>query len=444
MPSALSRRGFVSIGGLSALGLGLEGLLAGRASAAPMSRKRNCIILFLLGGAPQQSTWDPKPEAPAEMRGAFGPISTKVPGLQIASLFPKIAEQADKIAFLRAVSTDDNAHSSSGYYMLTGTPHAPKNIENANPGAPNDFPNFGSLVRHLRGDRGGLPGAVRLPMHIFNTDQSIWPGQEAGWLGRVADPWLFRCEPASPKFQVPELTLSQEVPLDRLAERRHLFQRLDRAVATSLDDRYMGQAFSLLASTQARKALDLAQETPATRALYGQHQVGQSCLLARRLIEAGVSLVQVNWFRGADEPPDAPCWDSHNKETDRLKTVLGPTLDQALAALIADLSQRGLLDDTLVMCLSEFGRTPKFNPNGGRDHWGHAFSVALAGGGVKGGMAHGSTDRVGGYPRSGRVIPEDITATALHCLGYAPDTEIRDRLNRPLPASRGEVISAIL
>src|SRR5207244_2727041 len=219
-----------------------------------------------------------KPDAPAEVRGEFGPIDTNVAGIRICSLFPHLARQADKVCFLRAVSTGDNAHSSSGYAMLTGVPHNPLNAENVNPGPPNDWPTLGAVVRRLRGDRGGLPGAVRLPMHIFNTDSSVWPGQDAGFLGRNSDPWLFRCEPAAAAFRVPEFTLAPDVPLDRLAERRDLFQRLDRGIAAGADSRHgpstrhTEQAFDLLSSPAARAAFDLARESPKTRDAYGRTQ----------------------------------------------------------------------------------------------------------------------------------------------------------------------------
>jgi hypothetical protein len=438
------------VGGLAALGLSLPRLAAATPTRGT-GKAKSCILLFLMGGPPQHSTWDPKPDAAPEIRGEFGPTATNVPGLQICSLLPRLAQQADKLALLRAVSTGDNAHSSSGYYMMTGVPHAPMNVENANPGPPNNWPNLGGLVRRLRGDRAGLPAAVRLPMHIFNTDSSVWPGQDAGFLGRDSDPWLFRCNPASPTFRIPEFTLQADVSADRLADRQSVLQQLDGAFALadrvgSLGkyDRYTGQAFDLLRSPQARAAFDLDQEAEPVRDRYGRHPFGQSCLLARRLVEAGVGLVQVNWFRGPDEPPDNPCWDSHVKESARLKTVLAPTTDQAFAALLDDLRQRGLLDETLVVCLAEFGRSPRMNGGGGRDHWGYVFTVALAGGGVQGGRVHGSSDKQGGQPKDGRVRPQDLTATILHCLGYEPDSEIHDSQGRPLPASRGEVIRAIL
>src|SRR5262249_6014161 len=259
---------------------------------------------------------------------------------------------------------------------LTGVPHAPLNAENVNPGPPNDWPALGAVVRRLRGDRGGLPAAVRLPMHIFNTDNSVWPGPDAGLLGPASDPWLLRCEPGAAGLRAPEFPLAADVPVGRLGERRDLVRRLDRALAAAGDDgfgRLHQQGFDLLTAPRARAAFDLGREPPAVRDRYGRHHFGQSCLLARRLVEAGVALVQVNWYRGPNEPADAPCWDSHVREAERLKTVLAPTADQAIAALLDDLAQRGRLGETLVVCLAEFGRTPRFNARGGRDHWGNVF-----------------------------------------------------------------------
>jgi len=212
-------------------------------------------------------------------------------------------------------------------------------------------------------------------------------------------------------------------------------------------DSYSGlrtQAFELLSSAQARSAFDLQRESATIRERYGTHQFGQSCLLARRLIEAGVGLVQVNWCRGPDEPTDAPCWDTHAKETERLKTVLAPTLDQGFSTLLDDLDQRGLLDETMVVCISEFGRTPRFNGRGGRDHWGNVFSVALAGGGIRGGQVYGSSDKHGSFPNEGRVMPQDLTATILHGLGIEAHTEIHDSQGRPLAVSKGQVIRGII
>ena len=449
----VTRRDLLQAGGVGLLGLSLPHLLNQRALRADElvstsnGKAKACIVLFMMGGPPQHSTWDPKPETPPEIRGEFKPIATAVPGLQVSELMPRTAMLTPDICVIRSMSTGDNAHSSSGYYMLTGKPHQPLNAENANPGAPNDHPNLGAVLRKLKGDHEGLPAAVRLPHHIFNTDRSVWPGQDAGLLGRQNDPWLFACEPGSPVFQIPELNVPGEVVGDRLDGRQSLLSQvnnrldaIDRSGAPGRFDRYTGLAFDLLRSTRARQAFRLDLEPEKVRDRYGRSQFGQSVLLARRLVEAGVALVQVNWYRGPDEPAEAPCWDSHQKEALRLRTALGPPADQAYSALLEDLKSRGMLDETLVVWSAEFGRTPKINSAAGRDHWGHVFSVALSGGGVRGGQVIGSSDRIGGYPKDAKVQPQDLTATIFHCLGYSPDSEIRDNLNRPYPISRGDVI----
>ncbi|HRF00821.1 MAG TPA: DUF1501 domain-containing protein [Pirellulaceae bacterium] len=452
----LSRREMLRIGSLGLVGLSLPDLLRGRTVAQELTpravgKAKSCILLFLLGGPPQHSTWDPKPQASEEIRGAFGPISTRVPGVQYAELLERTARVADRIAVLRAVQTGDHAHSSSGYAMMTGVPHQPLNRENANPGAPNDWPTIGAVVQHLHRGKRVLPPAVRLPHHIFNTDQSVWPGQTSGFLGADDDPWMFRCEPNTPGSKIPDFSLPVEVPLDRFESRTSLLsgldarlRDLDRLGAFDAFDRQTQQAFDLLTAPASFSACDLTREPDAMRDRYGRTQFGQSVLMARRLVEAGVTLVQVNWFRGADEPADAPCWDSHARETQRLKENLGPPFDQAFATLIEDLEERGMLDETLVVAMAEFGRTPKFNAQAGRDHWGNVFSIALAGGGVRGGTVHGASDNQGAFPIEGLVGPADVAATIFHSLGYAPDTEIRDVLDRPLPISRGQVIRSIL
>ncbi len=458
----ISRRELIRIGGLGVCGLSLSQLLklqsvraveaSRNAVIRPSTGKaKSCIVLFLMGGPPQHSTWDPKPDAPSQVRGQIGSIATAIPTVRFSELMPKLALRADKLSVLRAVSTNDNAHSSSGYYMLTGRPHAPMNSENANPGPPNDWPNWGAVLQRLSPPARDLPTSVRLPHHIFNTDGSIWPGQDGGMLGHVADPWLFRCAPASPDYRITEFQLPSDVSLERLSVRRDLVRAIDRQQRTASDpgspkvfDDQQQRAYSILASAASRGAFDLSAERPETRSRYGFSQFGQSCLLARRLIEAKVQLVQVNWYRGPDEPTDKPCWDSHADETNRLKNVLVPPTDDALSALLDDLSDRGLLDETLVVCMSEFGRTPKMNGGGGRDHWGSVFSIALAGGGIKGGVVHGASDEIGAYPRSGRVTPEDLTATIMHCLGFTPDTEFFDVQGRSHVISRGQVIPSIL
>ena len=455
-----NRREVVRIGGLGCLGAGLSltDLLRPGATAAgalpggsSFGRARSCIVLFLMGGPAQHSTWDPKPDAPAEVRGEFGPIATTVPGLSISELLPRTALVADKLCILRGMSTGDNAHSSSGYYMLTGQPHQPMNFENANPGPPNDVPSLGAVLGRVDRARGGLPPSVTLPHRIFNTDGSVWPGQDAGFLGRTSDPWLLNSRLTPEGYRIQEIDLPAELDAGRLSRRQSLLDDFQRRLETcdhkspaGAFDEQTRRAFDLLGSSQARRAFRLEDEPQGNRDLYGETPFGQSVLLARRLVERGVRLVQVNWFRGPDEPPANPCWDSHTKESARLKEVLVPPTDRAYAALLEDLDRRGLLDETLVVCMAEFGRTPRLDGNGGRNHWGSVFSVVLAGGGVRGGQVHGASDRIGAYPVEGRVRPEDLSATIFHCLGHAPATEYRDPLGRPHPMSRGDVLHAIL
>ncbi len=452
----MSRREAMRIGGLGLLGAGLSLADLSRASAADLpaagassfGRARSCILLFLMGGPPQHSTWDPKPDAPAEVRGDFRPIATAVPGISISELLPRTAQVADKVCILRAVSTGDNAHSSSGYYMLTGRPHQPKNFENANPGAPNDAPSMGAVVRRIGKPGGAVPPAVTLPHRIFNTDGSVWPGQDAGFLGRACDPWLLNARLSGEGSTIQEIALPADIDQIRLGHRRELLaslqRRLDALPSVGTFDAQERQAFELLGSSQTRRAFRLEDEPAASRERYGDSPFGRGVLLARRLVEAGVRLVQVNWYRGPDEPPANPCWDSHSQESARLRNVLVPPTDRAYSALIEDLHRRGMLEETLVVCMAEFGRSPRLDGNGGRNHWGSVFSVTLAGGGVRGGQVHGSSDRIGGYPSEGLVRPEDLSATIFHCLGYSPESEYHDPLGRPHPISRGDVLHAIL
>lgn len=460
----LSRREWLKVGGLSAGALTLADLLQIQSAnaanplqqdapklSASFGKAKHCIVLFLLGGPPQHETWDPKPEAPEEVRGQFGSIETATPGLRVGELMPLTAKLTNKIAVLRALATDDNAHSSSGYWMLTGHPHAPKNSENALPGAPNNWPSIAAVVRHLKGDSGALPGSVRLPEEIWNTGRLPWPGQDAGWLESQADPWLITCDPNKADFKVPDIALPADIPMERFAQRRDflnsLNRRLDLAQSQAVLHRWstwQSKAVELLQTPAAQAAFALDRESDTVRDRYGRNRFGQSVLLARRMIEAGVSLVQVNWTRWENDEDVAPAWDSHAKHNERIKNALMPPMDQAYSALLEDLDNRGLLDETLVVWVGEFGRTPRFNASGGRDHWGHVFSGALAGGGVRGGTVYGVSDRQGAYPLEGRVEPQDLAATIFHCLGFAPSTELKDRFGRPLAITNGTPIQAIL
>jgi hypothetical protein len=454
----MSRREALRAGGLGAVGLSMADLLASRdvqgSAAAPdasFGRAKNCIILFMLGGPPQHETWDPKPEAPAEVRGDFGVIATRTPGLHVGELMPRTAALTDRIAVLRAMSTYDNAHTSSGYWMLTGHPHIPMNSENAPVGPPNDRPCLGAIVRRLKGEGGRLPAAVRLPEEIWNTGRIVWPGQDGGFLGRTADPWLLTCHPHKPDFQVPEMALPAEVPPIRFDSRRSLLEQVNR----QLDGTERGgqvndwkgatrQAFDLLASPLGRQAFAIEDEPDTVRDRYGRNRFGQSVLLARRMIESGVSLVQVNWTRWEHDTASNPAWDTHTQNAARCKNDLMPPMDLAYSALLEDLEQRGLLDETLVVWMGEFGRSPKVNAAAGRDHWGSVYSAALAGGGIRGGVVHGASDDLGGQPREGRVPPQDLAATIFHCLGYHPHQMVADLLGRPIPITNGDVIRQVL
>ncbi|MFN0198193.1 MAG: DUF1501 domain-containing protein [Planctomycetaceae bacterium] len=419
--------------------------------ATPYATAKRCIVLFLLGGPPQHETWDPKPEAPTEIRGPYQPIQTVTPGLLVNELMPRTAMLTDRIAVLRAMSTNDNAHSSSGYWMLTGTPHIPTNNENATPGPPNDGPCLAALVSRLSHENPSIPAAVRLPEEIWNTGRIVWPGQDAGRLGRKADPWLLTCNPNDANFVVPDLNLPGEITADRMQHRRALLELADRQWQNSVPslpmrdwDLVSQQALGLLHSTNARGVFDLDQEPEEIRDRYGRNRFGQSVLLARRMLEAGVRIVQVNWTRWDYDTSSNPAWDTHSKNADRLKNDLMPPMDHAYASLLEDLETRGMLAETVVILMGEFGRTPRINANGGRDHWGHVFSTALAGGGIQGGVVYGASDPIGGYPHEGRLEPQDLAATLFHCLGYAHDMVVPDAFGRPMPLSTGQPIRAIL
>lgn len=452
----LRRREALRVGGLSALGLSLAGMNRARAQSAEVDqspgfgRAKSVIMIWLLGGPPQHETWDPKPNAPREVQGEFGCIDSVVPGIRVGELMPKLAMHTDKLSILRSVVTKDQAHSSSGYQMLTGVPHQPLSQENVTSKAPNLSPSHAAIVRALRPDRDGLPSAIALPYHIANDGEILWPGQTAGVLGRQFDPWLISCDPSKPDFQVPDLSLQSDISSSRFASRRALLAGLDSA-RRQVDQlgsagqfhQYSQQAFDLLSGKAARRAFEISEESDATRDRYGRNRFGQSMLLARRLVESGVSLVQVNWTRVEDVKNNGS-WDTHNNHFSDLKNHLMPRMDLACSALFDDLQQRGLLNDTLVVWLGEFGHTPRINGNGGRDHWGNCFSIALGGAGIRGGFVHGESDPHAAFPLSGAVSPADVTATIFHSLGFSPETLLYDQTERPFPLTRGQVIREIL
>jgi hypothetical protein len=319
-------------------------------------------------------------------------------------------------------------------------------VENAKPGAPNDWPCLGALVNRVRRGTGQLPAAMTIPEQSANDGNLTWPGQDAGFLGRASDPWLLTCDPSARDFQIPGLSLPADVPPGRFSDRRTLLEqvneRLDsiqRSGNVSLYSAQTQQALDLMSSARTRRAFQLELEPPAVRDRYGRYRFGQSVLLARRLIEAGVSLVRVNWVRVSNALNNGH-WDTHSKNTAALKQLM-PLMDATYSTLLEDLAARGLLDETLVVWMGEFGRTPRINGAAGRDHWGHVFSVAaLAGGGVRGGQVIGASDSIAAQPKDGRVLPQDLIATIFHSLGHTPDTDIQDTLGRPHPLSRGSVV----
>jgi hypothetical protein len=452
----ITRRELMRIGGLNLLGLSLPALLRAQACGATsggdptFGRAKNVIYLWLQGGPPQHETFDPKPNAPLEIRGPFKPIATNVPGIQFCELLPRTAAMADKLAVVRSMSTDDNTHDTSGYWVLTGTKYesgSAREIKSS------DWPYFGSVVKMLKpSTRVPALSTVWIP-DIMRLNDNVRPaGQTGGFLGAQWDPDRFVGDPSDPNYQVEGLGLQSGMSPLRLESRVLLFEQvgrhLDEAERTSpvrnFDD-IRQAAFGLLTSSQARDAFQVHREPERVRERYGKNRWGQCLLLARRLIEAGVRLVHVGWPREpGDTAVDNPLWDTHSQNADRLQDCLCPMFDVGYSALIDDLAQRGLLDETLVVAVAEFGRTPKINNFGGRDHWGGVFSFVLAGAGISGGQVYGSSDKTGAFPASNRVQPPELTATIFHLLGIGHDATFRDRTGRPLAVSKGEPLWKLL
>ncbi len=441
----VSRREFLQIGGLGTAGLALPELFRARAqgSTAPASgagRAKACILLFMGGGPPQMDTFDLKPDAPAEVRGEFPPVATSVPGTRISSLLPALAQQAHRYAIIRSVSDEytGGAHGQSVYLALTGHKNPRVNGDDIRPAA-DDYPCMGSAVARMRNTGQALPGHVWL----LDMHRRTFAGEGGGFLGQSYDPFRILQDPNRPDFRVQALTPPREVPLDRLAGRRGLLEQVQRQSDSVLShhpmDAHHERAFNMLLAPSTRTAFDLNAEPDKVRERYGRHKFGQGVLLARRLVEQGVPLVTVYW--NGEEVPGG--WDLHYKNRERLPPLAAP-LDRAFAALLDDLSARGLLDETLVVWMGEFGRAPLIEREGGRGHWGRCYSVVLAGGGVKPGIVHGRSDRRAAYPAADPVTPQDLVTTIYHCLGIGTDTELTDSLGRPLKLCQGTPIQAVL
>ena len=466
LPGRFSRRESLRAGSLSLLGLDLpnwyemQRLVSAelsRTGTAERPRAKACIFLFMWGGPAHQDTWDMKPESPVEFRGDFRPIDTNVPGLQICEHLPMLAQRADKLAIIRSMTHDDVDHTSATHYPLTGraTPRRGAALSD-------DWPSIGAVVSRLGRGTGPLPPFVSMmPVVPQGAPRFVESshGQGAGWLGPAFDPMRIDGDGSKPDYKVGDFDLLADVPPARSDRRRQLLNSIDehrsrveqdlRVMATR---GHYDRAFSLLSSQGAVKAFDLSAESAATRERYGMNIHGQSVLQARRLVEAGVPFVTVFW------PNDgitnvSVYWDTHNRNFIDLKTRLCPVTDQAFSALLDDLQDRGMLDETLIVWTGEMGRTPRVGQGvvggagagaDGRDHWPSCFTSVLAGGGIRGGTLHGSSDRFAAYPATSPTSPQDLAATIYHTLGIDPHLQLRDNLGRPLTICEGTPINPIL
>lgn len=445
----MNRRQFLSQVAPLSLGLGGLGLretqlwASQNRSDAPAKR---CLMLFMWGGPSHIDLFDMKPLAPAEIRGEFQPVSTNVSGIQYSEHLPQLSRHADKIALVRSMTHSDNNHSTSAHWMLTGHKHK-VSAENFNARG-DDFPHIGSVLTHLDPGEGELPAFVALPEVIGTTAGAITPGQGGGILGQQFDPFRINQHPSEKDFRVPNLSYPDGIDAQRMSRRMQLLKvfgatqvGLTPAEKTLFHSNHH-QAVDLLTSGKAQNAFDLAREPSRVRESYGRGPFGQGLLLARRLLESGVRLVTVYWHR--DMPGVDTTWDTHANNFQQLKDRLIPQIDQPVAMLLEDLKQRGLLDDTLVVWNSEFGRTPRVNRNAGRDHWGACNSIWLAGAGIRGGTVYGKSDAHAAKPESNAVTPEDLAATIYSQLGVDPETVIYDQLQRPFPIAEGQPIAGIL
>ncbi|MFN0056778.1 MAG: DUF1501 domain-containing protein [Planctomycetales bacterium] len=444
-PLGLSRKEFLQVGFSGLLGLHLGQLWPGSAHAAPgqgaaVGRAKAVIVVFCTGAPSHQDIWDLKPEAPVEVRGDFRPVDTNVSGVQIGPHTPRLAAMADRYAIVRSMTHALPGHEQATHFMLSG-------INDLPPGAThmasrNDWPCYASGLQYLRPRTDGLPSGVLLPTYLHNGYG--FSGQNGGFLGSAFDPWQVTRDPNAADFRLEELDFLPGLTVDRLADRRGLLGSLDaqrrdlERVATARDlSARMENAVTLLTSGgQFREAFALDREPAESRDRYGRHAFGQSLLLARRLVEAGMPVVQANMGSMNN-------WDTHGSNFTQLKDRLLPPLDLGLSALFEDLQSRGLFDETLVVVAGEFGRTPLINPGAGRDHWSGVFSAVFAGAGVRGGQVIGASDSQAAWPATRGWYPADLGATIYSALGIDPGSQIIDRLNRPHRLNAGEVIAPL-
>lgn len=442
-------------GGLGMFGLTMPRLLRAAEAARGerlVARARSVIFLFQWGGPSHLETFDMKPDAPEGIRGFHKPMRSAADGIWVSERLPRVAKIMDKVTLIRSMTHTMKNHNSAGYYALSG--HAPPSDDQRLKDTLDLFPAYASVVDRLDGTKGEMPTAVTHPCIV--SDGSVTPGQRASFLGKVHDPFLVLRDPNAPDFALPELSLPPDVTYERLTARRELQKIVDaqtRLMDHSAEARgiegYYEKALAMLHSQRLREAFDLTREPAKTREAYGRTTYGQSCLLARRLVEAGVKFVTVNFAPSiGGQSTSEGGWDTHGFNNTRMFPIIEkyhlPMTEQTLPTLLADLDERGLLDETLVVWAGEFGRTPKINKNSSRDHWPQCYTALLAGGGVKRGFVHGASDKDGAYPAEKPVKPDDLAATMYHLLGIAPDTEVHDAVGRPLPVSYGKVVHDVI
>ena len=430
----ITRRDFLEVGALGAVGLSLSKLAALQAMGAvgPGDNEKSVIMIFNLGAPSQLDTWDMKPDAPSEIRGPFKPIRTNSPDIQISEIFPLHAKHADKFSLVRSCYHTAAAVHDTGHQMMqTGRLFT---------GGVNS-PHAGCALEFLKGRRTELPANVILPEPMGPTGGNLPHGQEAGFLGKAYDPFALMADPSQKDFKVPDLLPPKEIGEARLQRRRDLRQVVDDTVknfesseSAKLMDSNFASAYRLMTSVKAREAFDLTREPVKVRERYGMNRFGQCCLLARRLIEAGVRFVTVNTFITVF---GEITWDIHGSKPftsiEGMRDIVAPMYDQGYSALLEDLFQRGMLDNTLVCNLAEFGRTPRINPAGGRDHWPQCWTVYFAGGGVKGGRVVGKSDDIGAFPAERPVKPSEVVATIYKSLGLDLETHLPGPNSRPYP-----------
>jgi len=467
-----SRREFLRVGGAGLVGLSLADILRLQAQQPPTvgpapSQPRNgwgsakqVLMIYLQGGPSHIDIWDPKPDAPSNVRGDFKPIKTKVPGIHLSEVMPKLAQQLDKATLIRSMSYTPAGlfnHTAAIYQIMTGyTPDRVSPSGQLEPPAPNDFPHMGAQIARLKPlDIPMLP-FVMLPRPLQESNV-IGKGGTAGFLGAAFDPYYFYQDPAK-DINLDDLTLRKEVTKERLERRSTLLKAvndampdMEKAVEKYALDKYYQKAFDLVSSGRARDAFDLAKEKDALRDKYGRHTFGQGLLLARRLLEAGTKFVQMNWPAVANGDPNVDAWDTHAANFGPLRNLHCPKLDSGLSALLEDLDERGLLKETLVVALGEFGRSPRLgvstsgntNSPDGRDHWPYCYTALIAGAGIRRGALYGKSDATGSSPVENPVHPTQIVATIYHALGIDPHTIVMNHLNQPRELVQAEAVTGL-